>query len=58
MNYLNCVIPVRGNSTEVKNKNFKKVAGISLIERNILTLKKSKCVKNIIISSEDLRFFD
>ena len=56
MNYLNCVIPVRGNSTEVKNKNFKKVGGISLIERNILTLKACKCVKNIILSSEDQRF--
>ncbi len=56
MNYINCVIPVRGNSTEVKNKNFKKINGISLIERNILTLKKCKIVKNIIVTSEDIRF--
>ena len=56
MYYFNCVIPVRGNSTEVKNKNFKKVGNISLIEKNILTLKKSKFVRNIIVSSEDERF--
>ncbi len=56
MDYINCVIPVRGNSTEVKNKNFKKVDGKSLIEKNILTLKKSKYIKNIIITSEDDRF--
>ena len=56
MSYFNCVIPVRGNSSEVKNKNFKKVGKYSLIERNILTLKKCNVVKNIIISSEDDRF--
>ena len=56
MNYINCVIPVRGNSSEVKNKNFKRIDGTSLIERNIFTLKKSKIVSNIIVTSEDSRF--
>lgn len=56
MSKLNVVIPVRGNSSGIKNKNFRKVNKITLIERNILTLIKSKYVKNIIISSEDERF--
>ena len=56
MRKLNVVIPVRGNSSGIKNKNFKKVNTISLIERNIRTLIKSKYINHIIISSEDMRF--
>lgn len=50
-----CVILARKNSKGLKDKNIKKLNGISLIEHSILYAKKSKLVSDIIVSTDDLR---
>ena len=44
------VIPAKGNSLRVKNKNIKKLNGIPLIEYTINFLKKNKIYKNVYIN--------
>lgn len=46
------LIPVRGNSIGVKNKNLKKVEGYSLLARSIMALKVAG-VETVYVSSED-----
>jgi CMP-N,N'-diacetyllegionaminic acid synthase len=47
------VIPAKGNSERVKNKNIKKLNGLPLIEYTLNFLKKNKIHKNIYLSTED-----
>ena len=47
------VIPARGGSKGVPKKNIKNFHGVSLLERCIQTLKKSKCFDKIIVSSDE-----
>lgn len=52
MNKIVCVIPARSGSTRLKNKNFKKINGKSLIEKTIIAAKKTKKFGEIILSSD------
>ena len=45
-------IPAKKNSKELKNKNLKKINGISLFEIAILNAKKSKLIDKIYLSSD------
>jgi len=47
-----CIIPARGNSKEIKNKNLKQLSKKSLIEITYAEAKKSKIFDNIYISTE------
>lgn len=46
------VIPAKGNSQRIKNKNTKKLNGIPLIEYTLKFLKKNLISKNVYISTE------
>ena len=46
------VIPARGGSKGIKNKNLKKFLGRSLIAYAILAAKKSKLITDIVVSSD------
>ena len=46
------LIPARANSIRIKNKNLIKFKGVSLVERTIITAKKSKYLKNIFLNSD------
>ena len=46
-------ILARKNSKRFKSKNIKKLGNLMLIEHTILSVKKSKCFKKIIVSSDD-----
>lgn len=46
------VVPIRKGSQRVKNKNFKKFCGKSLLEHKIITLKKVKGLDEIIINTD------
>ena len=46
------IIPAKGNSKGLKDKNLRKVGHKSLLERSIIELKKSKIINDIFISSE------
>ena len=47
------VIPAKGNSQRVKNKNIKKLNGLPLIEYTLNFLKKNQIHKNIYLSTEN-----
>lgn len=47
------IIPVKGNSQRVKKKNLRKFDNTSLFDLKLDQLKKTKCFKKIIVSSED-----
>ena len=47
------VIPARGNSKEVENKNLQVVGGMTLIERAIKIVKDSGITTTLVVSSED-----
>jgi len=47
------IIPVKGNSQRVTKKNLRKFDNTSLFDLKLDQLKKTKCFKKIIISSED-----
>ena len=47
------VIPAKGNSERVKNKNIKKLNGYPLLEYTLSFLKKNKIHKNIYLSTEN-----
>ncbi len=46
------VFPIRKGSQRVKNKNFKKFCGKSLLEHKIISLKKVKGLQEIIINTD------
>jgi|TARA_B100001964_G_C14178984_1_gene575260 N-acylneuraminate cytidylyltransferase/CMP-N,N'-diacetyllegionaminic acid synthase len=46
------IIPARGSSKGIKNKNIKKLCGYPLIAWTILTARKSKYIKQIIVSTD------
>lgn len=50
-----CIIPARGNSKEIKNKNLIKIGNKSLIEITYAEAKKSKIFDKIFISTESNR---
>ena len=47
-----CIIPARGGSKSIKNKNLLKLGKYSLLEHAIFFAKKSKKFSNIILSSD------
>lgn len=47
-----CTICARGGSKGVKNKNLKKINGISLLERSINQAKKTKIFDKIVLSTD------
>ena len=47
-----CIIPARGGSKRIKNKNLVKVSGKSLIEHSIAIAKKSKIFSKIFVSTD------
>ena len=51
MNFV-AIIPAKGNSKGLKDKNLRKVGRKSLLERSIIELKKSKYIDDIFVSSE------
>ena len=57
MNIL-AIIPARGNSKSIKNKNLIKINGKSLIDYTIESSKKSKKLSRIIVSSESKKILD
>ena len=48
------VIPARGNSKRIKNKNFKNFKGKPIISYSINTAIKSKLFDHIIVSIDDV----
>lgn len=46
------IVPARGNSKGIKNKNLKKIKGLSLVEHAGNLLKKISCIDYSIISSD------
>ena len=46
------VIPAKGNSQRIKNKNIKKLNGLPLIEYTLRFLKKNQIYDNIYLSTE------
>lgn len=49
-----CIIPARGGSKGIKEKNLQKINGISLIGRTIKTFLKSKYIQKVYVSSDSL----
>tara|TARA_B100001057_G_scaffold500279_1_gene614501 strand:- start:2318 stop:3022 length:705 start_codon:yes stop_codon:yes gene_type:complete len=52
------IIPARGNSKGVLNKNIKNFCGSSLLERSITALKESKCFDKIIVTSDEKKIIN
>ena len=46
------IIPARGKSKGIKNKNIKKLCGYPLIAWTILIAKKSQYIKQIVVSTD------
>ena len=46
------IIPARGGSKGIKNKNLKKIKGKTLIEYTISEAKKSKLINDIYVSTD------
>ncbi len=47
-----CIIPARSGSKRIKNKNILEFYGLPFLGRTILTAKKSKIFKKIIVSTD------
>ena len=47
-----CLIPARKNSQRLKNKNFLKINGISLVEKTIQLVQNMRELKDIVLSSD------
>ena len=47
------IIPAKGDSTRLKGKNKKIIAGKTLLEHSIIYAKQSKLAETIIVSTED-----
>jgi len=52
------IVPVRGGSQRVKDKNLRKFNGSTLLDIKLETLKKVSGISNIIVSSDDSRLLD
>ena len=50
-----CIIPARGGSKRIKNKNIKKFFNRPIISYSIMAAKKSKCFDKIIVSTDSLK---
>ena len=48
-----CIIPARGGSKRIKNKNIKKFFGKPIIYYSIIAAKNSKCFDKVIVSTEN-----
>ena len=57
MNEVVAIIPARGGSVRVKNKNLYQINGLSLIERKILQLKNAG-IKKVYVGSDSLEILD
>ena len=51
------IIPVRKNSTGIKNKNLLKIYGKSILERTIILSKKNKYIDKTIVSTNCKKMF-
>ena len=51
-----CLIPARKNSNRVKNKNFVKINGKSLVDRALSIAKKIKKFDKIVLSTDNKQF--
>ena len=49
------IIPARGGSKGIKNKNLKKINNLSLVARAILFAKKIKYIDDIIVSTDSIK---
>ena len=47
-----CIIPARGSSQRIKNKNILKIAGIPMIAHVIKTAKLSKLFSRIVVTTD------
>ena len=52
MKKVTAVIPVRGGSQRLKNKNLRLIGGESLLARKIRILKECSCVGDIVVNSD------
>ena len=52
------IICARGGSKGLKNKNLKKINGLSLVAHSVLMAKKIKIIKKIIVSTDSKRIAD
>ena len=50
-----CLIPARGGSKRIKNKNIKKFLGIPLLQRVIQNTKKSKLFDDVYVSTDSVK---
>ena len=48
-----CIIPARGGSKRIKNKNFKKFNGIPIIAQTLKNIKKFKFFDKIVVSTDN-----
>ena len=48
-----CIIPARGGSKGIKNKNILHLGGIPLICHTINTAKQTKLIKRVIVTTDD-----
>ena len=53
-----CIIPARGGSRRIKNKNFKKFNGIPIIVQTLKNLKKTNFFDKIIVSTDHKKIKD
>lgn len=53
-----CIIPARSGSKGLKNKNFKKINKIPLIEYTINLAKKIKEINKVFVSTDSKKIFD
>ena len=47
-----CIIPARGGSKRIKNKNFKKFNGIPIIVQTLKNLKSTRFFDKIVVSTD------
>ena len=47
-----CIIPARGGSKRIKNKNIKKINGVPIIGAVIKLAKQTKIFKRVIVSTD------
>ena len=53
-----CIIPARGGSKGIKNKNLEKINGKSLIARTIEVYKNSKYIDEVYVSSDSKKILE
>ncbi len=49
------IIPARGGSKGIKNKNLVKIGGIPLLGRTISSVKKCKLINSIVVSTDSVK---